>query len=297
MPRRLPYPNDLRLLSIAEHNAYYYGDVDEANVRPGDKDPVKLFQRSYSGGKRPPPVKDRVKPGAHRTSLAKLAAGSKADPFNRSGGNSAKVLATQRSMVAGPRAKVVTMRFVVKKKSNKKSGKMQGDGDFSRYYPTISFYKVDFQTVKRKVQQVSPQQIKDIKKKDRRKRTRQEIALLPNKSYPLTAITRDGWEVHFKVPSVTRNPVSVRCQCRDFYFTFWFANFKNAGAHLGGGLPPYKPYKTINGKKVYRDEQERKQREADGLWRNPDGTPGLCKHLLRVYELIKKKGFNPVKDI
>lgn len=69
-----------------------------------------------------------------------------------------------------------------------------------------------------------------------------------------------------------RNPLTARCTCKDFYFTWSYWDLK-AGC-LYGPIP--KPYKR---KTTWMPE------------RNPLHIPGCCKHIYRAWDYLKRQGF------
>lgn len=68
-----------------------------------------------------------------------------------------------------------------------------------------------------------------------------------------------------------RNPLTSRCSCRDYFYTWGWYNYYNAHCLYG---PPPRPYK----KKTNRPP------------RNPRGIPGICKHLYNAWDFLKGNG-------
>ncbi len=93
--------------------------------------------------------------------------------------------------------------------------------------------------------------------------------------YPLKVSTKDGSFVYAGKLSGAETPVSVRCNCEDFYYMWWYHD--NQKKALAG--PKMKPYvrKTPPPPEGYP-------------YRNPGEVPGVCKHCIGAFEdLIKKR--------
>jgi hypothetical protein len=67
--------------------------------------------------------------------------------------------------------------------------------------------------------------------------------------------------------SMKLNDVKIRCDCKDFYFTWWY--YTNKYNSLSGA--PFKKYKR---KTDYYPE------------RNPKHVPGMCKHLITLIKYL-----------
>lgn len=75
-----------------------------------------------------------------------------------------------------------------------------------------------------------------------------------------------------KIKKLTRrDPVKVRCSCSDYRFTWAFSN-KMEGSFTGEKFPVYVPTGTRPP-------------------RNPDNLPGLCKHLIGAFRVLKDIGY------
>ena len=68
-----------------------------------------------------------------------------------------------------------------------------------------------------------------------------------------------------------RNPLTARCSCKDFIFTWAWYNYYNAHCLYG---PPPKPYKKKTNRKP----------------RNPHGMPGICKHVYNAWAYLRNSG-------
>ena len=78
----------------------------------------------------------------------------------------------------------------------------------------------------------------------------------------ITFTASDGEEYHINKLKARGNEVKVKCTCMDFYYRFALWNF-NDGSLYGKKPPPYR--KTTDRPPV-----------------NPQRTPGLCKHLMKL---------------
>lgn len=78
----------------------------------------------------------------------------------------------------------------------------------------------------------------------------------------------DGVLYKFEKLSVNNTQVSVRCNCPDFKYRFSFYN------HLDESLYGRKPAKY--------------QRKTDRTPANPKEFPGICKHLIKMQEVLEK---------
>ena len=91
-------------------------------------------------------------------------------------------------------------------------------------------------------------------------------------SYTATIAFRSlrGEDGEGDVPSATRDPVLVRCECKSYLFWFAPANQK-AGCQYGENFPAYRR-KTTDTKRYPE--------------KNPGKVPGLCKHLIRMMHVL-----------
>lgn len=72
-------------------------------------------------------------------------------------------------------------------------------------------------------------------------------------------------------PSITKDKVSVRCQCDNYYYMWWWGN-KKVKAHEGAKFKPYKKVPGSNKEPV-----------------NPKNIPGVCKHLVYLTAELRRK--------
>jgi len=79
----------------------------------------------------------------------------------------------------------------------------------------------------------------------------------------------DGSVYKIKNPNPLNQPAKVNCTCLDFYYMFAVWNFKNDA--LTGDKPP-PPY----------------QKTTDSAPRNPKQLPGACKHIIQLFEQLRK---------
>ena len=69
-----------------------------------------------------------------------------------------------------------------------------------------------------------------------------------------------------------RNPLSSRCSCRDYFFTWGWHNY-------------------YHGKCLYGPAPKRYIRKTTWMPpRNPLGIPGICKHVYHAWEYLKNQG-------
>lgn len=87
----------------------------------------------------------------------------------------------------------------------------------------------------------------------------------------VTATATDGEEFHCQPIDLTNHNAKVRCSCLDFYYRFAFHN--SGDNSLVGRAPPLYHRKTTNRPSV-----------------NPNAVPGLCKHLLKLVEILQGSG-------
>lgn len=83
-----------------------------------------------------------------------------------------------------------------------------------------------------------------------------------------------GGTVGKNKPKISKNKVTVRCGCDDYYYKYWFWN-KKAKAHEGSSFAPYT-------RKTPPPPEGRPEV-------NPSHTPGLCKHLIFTMNELKRK--------
>lgn len=96
-----------------------------------------------------------------------------------------------------------------------------------------------------------------------------------SKEFPLSVTTGRGLPPVFaKQFSAGKTPVSVRCGCKDFYYTWYYYDYK-ASALAG---PKFRPYK-----------RKTKPPPKGMPYRNPEKVPGLCKHIIGVFKLLQKQ--------
>lgn len=81
---------------------------------------------------------------------------------------------------------------------------------------------------------------------------------------------KDGQEHHMQPIILGQNNVKVRCTCLDFYYTFATWNFDDNS--LIGRKPP-----------MYHKKTNRPPR-------NVDRVPGLCKHVIKLIDHVKRIG-------
>jgi hypothetical protein len=96
-----------------------------------------------------------------------------------------------------------------------------------------------------------------------------KVSFSDTDSPDVTTITAgDGTKFYLRPLDLSRHTVRVRCSCLDFYFRF--ATWNHGDQSIAGPAP--KPYvrKTVNMPEV-----------------NPDHTPGICKHLLKIFERMR----------
>lgn len=83
-------------------------------------------------------------------------------------------------------------------------------------------------------------------------------------------VPAEAGPINFKQINLSENNMRVRCDCLDFYYRFATWNAKDKS--LDGRAP--KPYQA----KTNRGPV------------NPKQVPGMCKHLLRIIEVLKENG-------
>jgi hypothetical protein len=82
-----------------------------------------------------------------------------------------------------------------------------------------------------------------------------------------------GYAMYCNRPSMAKTPVTVSCNCADYYYTWWWFD-KEHTSYEGPKLPAYKkvPGSTRGP-------------------RNPAKAPGICKHLIAFITYLKKRNF------
>lgn len=85
----------------------------------------------------------------------------------------------------------------------------------------------------------------------------------------ITITASDGMEYSFERPSLKKNDVLLRCDCKDFYWRFNYYN------HLDRSL-----YGT----------KRRKYENKGGPPANPFELPGMCKHLMKTMNVLQEAG-------
>jgi hypothetical protein len=80
----------------------------------------------------------------------------------------------------------------------------------------------------------------------------------------------DGEDYHVQPLELTGHNVKVRCNCMDFHYRF--ANYNSQDKSLVGKPPP-----------LY-------QRKTNRPPVNPLQVPGMCKHLLKLVEILQRYG-------
>ncbi|NBT57592.1 hypothetical protein EBT16_02295 [bacterium] len=82
-------------------------------------------------------------------------------------------------------------------------------------------------------------------------------------------VDSSGRKVFLKRLSEAEDDVLVRCSCGDFFNRFNY-------------------YNSLDGSLFGR---KRRKYEGKGLWEaNPDGLPGMCKHLMKMAVVLKESG-------
>lgn len=87
----------------------------------------------------------------------------------------------------------------------------------------------------------------------------------------VTDIATDGTEFHCQPIELANHNCKVRCSCLDFYYRFAFHN--SGDNSIVGRAPPLYHRKTTNRPPA-----------------NPSAVPGLCKHLLKLVEILQGSG-------
>jgi len=82
--------------------------------------------------------------------------------------------------------------------------------------------------------------------------------------------TADGRQVRFHRPLIDENELALRCSCGDFYWRF------NYFDHLD---------RSLYGRKRAKYEAKKVQWSV-----NPSESPGLCKHLIKMMQVLKESG-------
>jgi hypothetical protein len=80
----------------------------------------------------------------------------------------------------------------------------------------------------------------------------------------------DNVRYYIEPISQTKNDAKVRCKCQDFRWTFSLWNYDDDSLY-GKPYPPY-------------------IKKTDRKPRNPDHSPGMCKHIMSVIQQLKRRG-------
>lgn len=99
----------------------------------------------------------------------------------------------------------------------------------------------------------------------------------PKTIYNYCKVTYDNQEYYFEKFDKFRNPISVRCSCKSFFFDFAYEDYSLAHCLYG---PKPKPYK----RKTPKPPQGRP-------YRNPRHYPGICKHIYNAWGFLKRRGY------
>lgn len=86
----------------------------------------------------------------------------------------------------------------------------------------------------------------------------------------ITFVGSDGEDYYMKSIELKRKNVKVSCNCLDFYHRFAAHNDRDNSLH-GNPPPPYTPTSD---------------RKSD----NPKKVPGVCKHIIKTIDSLKKSG-------
>ena len=97
-----------------------------------------------------------------------------------------------------------------------------------------------------------------------------DYTLEADPAYPLSVQTKTGATGYAKQVTEDGNPVQLRCQCMDFRHTWAFYDHKA---------------KALSGRPFPRYERKTTTRPS----RNPGEVPGLCKHLIGMVEVLKRR--------
>ena len=68
-----------------------------------------------------------------------------------------------------------------------------------------------------------------------------------------------------------KNPLTARCTCADFFYTFAFYNYHNGHCLYGPAPRPY-------------------QKKTNRPPRNPHGLVGICKHIYNAWAVLRNSG-------
>ena len=96
-----------------------------------------------------------------------------------------------------------------------------------------------------------------------------DYSLEKDDAHPLRVVVEEGRTAWMQPISQTNNPVQVRCQCPDYRHTY--AHWNKGQKVLAGRAFPHYERKT-----------------AHMLERNPNHVPGVCKHLVGLFERLKR---------
>jgi len=84
-------------------------------------------------------------------------------------------------------------------------------------------------------------------------------------------------EPEFSIPNADSTPARVRCSCMMFYI--WYAYWDHKEKAISGVAP--RPYVRV---------PDYLRKRAAGPPKNPNGVPGVCKHLVRLIVAMKQNG-------
>jgi hypothetical protein len=88
-----------------------------------------------------------------------------------------------------------------------------------------------------------------------------------------------GFTLYLERPSMSKHRAAVSCLCKDYYYTWWWYDYENQALD-GEKFPKYMR------KDGYDVSDPKRPRQ-----RNSVEAPGLCKHILRLAQGLKQRGF------